>query len=358
MRLILTAAFTLLAAPAFAQSALPFHDMAEGAIETYARPEFAAFAKSTAALHDAVATLCEAPSETALQSAQQGFRSAVLAYSRIEFVQMGPLLVDERRERLLFWPDTKGIALRQVQAAIGSRDPTAADPASLKKKSVAMQGLAAVEYVLFGTGADDLVSAAGAYRCAYASAATTLIDGIAQALSAEWAATGPGSAADAMLNPDPASTDYRTDVEVGNKLAAVLTLGTDTVRDQRLSPILSFTTGTPKPRSALFWRSGMTARALEANFAGLRDFFRAARFPDAAGTQNAWIAKGVEFEFEGALAAAHEVPDSVEAAVRDPEALKGLRQMYVSTGSLDTLLGGNLSAALGLTVGFSALDGD
>jgi predicted lipoprotein len=358
MRLLTAAVFAVLASPAFAQGAIPFHDMIVGAIDDYARPKFAALADAAGTLHTTVATLCATPSGTALASAQEAFKSAVVAYSSVEFMHMGPLNIDERIERLLFWPDTKGIGLRQVQAALAQQDQTAADPATLEKKSVAMQGFAAVEYLLFGTGFEDLTSGAGAYRCSFANAATTLIGSLTKTLSDEWAATGPGSAADSMLNPQPASPDYRTELEVANKLVATLTVGTDTIRDQRLSPVLSFSTGKPKPRLALFWRSGMTARVLEANFAGLRDFFRAAKFEAATGKQYDWIGSGAEFEFKGAIEAAREVPMPIEKAVADPGGLLGLKQMYVSTGSLDTLVGENLSAALGLSAGFSALDGD
>lgn len=358
MRMFAAAAFAILASPVMAQGVVPFHDMIRGAIDDFARPKFAAFAATTSKLHADVAALCATPSSAALERAQQSFRDAVVVFSTIEFVRMGPLNVDERVERLLFWPDSRGIALKQVQTAIGNKDLTAAAPETLQKKSVAMQGLGAVEFVLFGTGSDDLSSVAGAYRCSYGSAATSLIDGIAQAMSAEWANPPPGGAVAAMLDPEPTSPDFRTELEVANKLAAVLTLGTDTVRDQRISPILSLTTGTPKPRLALFWRSGMTARAIEANFVGLRDFFRAAKFEQALVGKSQWIAESVEFEFKGALAAAAEVTGPIDKAVADPEGMLGLKQMYVSTGSLDTLLGDNIGAALGLSTGFSALDGD
>lgn len=358
MRLLAAAAFAVLSSPALSQGIVPFHDMIVGAIDDFARPRFAAFAATTAKLHSDVAALCTAPSDAALATAQQSFKDAVVAYSTIEFVRMGPLNVDDRVERLLFWPDTKGIALKQVQAAIGTKDPTAAQADTLQKKSVAMQGLGAVEFILFGTGFDDLKTDAGSYRCSYGSAATTLIDGIAQTLSAEWIAATPGGPVDAMLNPTSQSVDFRTELEVANKLAAVLTLGTDTIRDQRIGPVLSLSTGKPKPRSALFWRSGMTARSLQANFEGLRDFFRAAKFEQALGKTSSWIAESVEFEFKGALEAAAEVPAPIDQAVADPGGLLGLRQMYVSTGSLDTLLGDNIGVALGLSTGFSALDGD
>ena len=358
MRLLLAASLALLTVPALAGSTIPFHDMIAGAIDDFARPKFAELATAASNLETNVAALCATPSETTLQSAQEAFKRTVLAYSAVEFVRFGPLGVDERVERLMFWPDSKGIALRQVQSAIGTQDPTAADPATLKEKSVAMQGLGAVEFLLFGTGFEDLATPTAAYRCKFAAAATTLIEGLASTLSAEWADTTPGSAADAMLNPKAASSEYRTELEVINKLAGALTFGTDIIRDQRLAPVLSLSTGTPKPKAALFWRSGMTARALGANFSGLRDFFRAAKFGAAMGATNSWIAEGVEFELDSAIKAANEVPARMETAVTNPQGLLGLKQMYVSTGSLDTLLGDSLGGALGLSTGFSALDGD
>lgn len=357
MRILVAAAFALLASPTLAASAIPFHDIISGVIEDYARPKFATFAGAATGLRDGVAALCATPSDDTLSAAREAFRTAAVSYSEVEFLRMGPLGVDDRQERLLFWPDSKGIALRQVQQAIAGKDATAASPDTLKGKSVAMQGLAAVEFLLFGTGSDDLAGAAGTYRCSYAAAATTLIDGIAQTLSTEWNDTAVGGASDAMLNPQPASSDYRTELEVINKIAATLSFGNDTIRDQRIAPILSLTTGTPKPRSALFWRSGMTAKVLSANFAGLLDFFHAARFEAALDSASGWIGKGIVFEFNGAIAAATDVPQSMDGAVKDPEGMLGLRQMYVSTGSLDTL-DESLSVALGLSAGFSSLDGD
>ena len=50
--------------------------------------------------------------------------------------------------------------------------------------------------------------------------------------------------------------------------------------------------------------------------------------------------------------------DPIEKAVTDPEQVQALKYMVVITGSLDHLLGENLAAALGLSFGFSALDGD
>ena len=358
MRLLLAALLVGLAAPAFAQSAIPNRDIVEGAVEGYIRPAFATFAEEADALQQDVAALCATPSAEALTAAQEQFRSTVVAYSRIEFVRIGPLRIADRAERLLFWPDRKGIALRQVQGAIAEQDPTAASPDTLSKKSVAMQGLVALEYLLFGTGSDDLASSAGTYRCTYAAASSTLIAGLADTLSTEWHDDAPTGPMAALTDPKPDGEEYRTELEAQERLAATLIHGTEAIRDQRIMPILGEAQGSPKPRSALFWRSNMTVPSLAANFDGLHDFFVAARYPEAVGATNAWVANGAVFEFENAARAAAAITDPIEQAVADPVQLDALKYMSIITGSLDHLLGENLAAMLGLAVGFSALDGD
>jgi predicted lipoprotein len=357
MHLLLAALLIGLAAPVAAQSAIPNEQIIKGAIDNYIQPSFQQFAEEAGSLKLNVEGLCKTPSADTLSTARNQFKSVVVAFSRVEFVRIGPLTLGDRLERLLFWPDRKGIALRQVQGALAEADPTAVKAETLKDKSVAMQGLGALEFLLFGTGSDDLATASG-YRCDYAQAIVTLVDELAATISAEWRDTSPDGPVAHMLSPQPTFDDYRTEREVLERLAATMIHGTEAIRDQRISPILSVATGSPKPRSALFWRSNMTAASLAANFDGIHDFFLAARYPEAIGVTNSWIAKGAIFEFENAARAAAAIVDPMEKAVADPGQLDALKYMSIITGSLDHLLGENLAAALGLSVGFSALDGD
>jgi predicted lipoprotein len=355
MRLMICALVLMFVAPVSAASLLPARDITQGAIEGYIRPAFHQFAEEAHSLQLNVSALCAAPGVDSLGAAQNQFRSTVIAFSHIEFVRIGPLGLGHRLEQLLFWPDRKGIALKQVQAALATKDETATNAATLERKSVAMQGLVALEYLLFGTGSEAL-AIGDDYRCRYAAASATLISELAATLDAEWG--DPKGMSDHMLSPQPTYDDYRTETEVLEKLAATLIHGTETIRDQRVNPILGAADGGPKTKSALFWRSGMTVPALAANFAGLHEYFVAARFTEAMGQTNDWIANGAVFEFENAVRAAADITDPIEMAVTNEEELRALKYLVIITGSLDTLLGENLASALGLSVGFSQLDGD
>lgn len=356
MRFVLGALALMIVTPVLADSQLPPREITEATVSGFIRPAFHDLAGEAGALRDQIASLCASPSKASLAAVQVAFRSTVVAFSRAEFVRIGPLGVGDRLERLLFWPDRKGIALRQVQAALAAKDETATSPGSLSGKSVAMQGLVALEYLLFGTGAEELAGADGEYRCRYAAASSALISELTTILDREW--VDPEGASAHLLSPQPDYDDYRTETEVLEKLAATLIHGTEAIRDQRIAPVLGVAEVAPKPKSALFWRSGMTVPALAANFAGLHDYLVATRFAEAIGPTNSWIADGAVFEFENAARAIAAIRDSIEVAVSDGEQLRALKYLVIITGSLDTLLGENLAAALGLSVGFSQLDGD
>ena len=138
--------------------------------------------------------------------------TVVVAYSRVEFVRLGPLGVGDRAERLLFWPDTKGIALRQVQAALarqGSDRRRSGD--ARKARASRCRGWARSSSCCSAPAARRLATADGAYRCSYAAAITTLIAELAH--DARHRVAGhvrrPGRPPH-MLDPKPDAQDYRT----------------------------------------------------------------------------------------------------------------------------------------------------
>ncbi|MGV3491424.1 MAG: imelysin family protein [Devosia sp.] len=341
--------------PATAQEAVTPAQVVELAITEVFRPAFAQFAEEAASLETNLAALCTTPSADALTTAQNQFRSTFTAWSRIELYRFGPLMTENRSDAILFWPDRKGIALRQVQGALAEQDETAASAETLEGKSVAMQGFGALEFLLFGTDSESLASGAD-YRCKYASAIGTLLSDRADAMSAEWA--DPAGISQRMLQPTEADPDYRSTREALETLVGVLAHGTEAIRDQRLLPFLGRDGAAPKPKSALFWRSDMTVPSINANFAGLEALLDGSRIAEATDAENAWVANSAAFELGNAERAGALITDPIEAALADESQKRALDYLVIVTQSLDTVFGENLSAALGLSVGFSSLDGD
>jgi hypothetical protein len=357
MRLLLAVLIALAVAPVAAQEQkLTAEQVVSLAITEAIRPGFAQYAEETASLTISVGGLCQSPSDAGLAAARAQFKAAVTAWSRIELYRLGPLMTENRYDKILFWPDRKGIALKQVQGVLADADPDVTDPAKLTGKSVAMQGLGALEFLLFGTGAEQLTTPQWAFRCRYSLAIATLQADLAAQLSAEW--NDPEGISKRLLKPSEADPDYRSFREVAEALTGLLAHGTEAIRDQRLLPFLGRDGAAPKPKSALFWRSGMTVPSINANFEGLRALLEKSRIAEATTPDNLWVGNSANFEFGNAERAGKVVTEPVEQALDDPKQKKALDYLVIVTQSLDTILGENLAAALGLSVGFSSLDGD
>lgn len=355
---VLFAVLLLLVAPVAAQERTA-DEVIRAAVNDVIRPGFDNFNENAAVLAADIERLCAAPSPELLRTAREQFGFVVEAFSRIELYRFGPLTAENRIERILFWPDRRSIGLRQVQGLLAEEDETATDPSALAGKSVALQGLGALEFVLFGTGAEEALAVEGGFRCRYGTAIAASIAGIAAEMLAEWRA--PGGIADRMMAPRADDPAYRTTREVLEELVGTLSHGTEAVRDTRLLPFIGRATDdAPKPKSALFWRSDLTIRSAAANLDGLRALFEVGGLADAApGAGDArYIREAVLFEFGNATRALGIVTDAVEPALADPKQLQALRYLVIVTQSLQALFGDQLPAALGLSVGFSSLDGD
>lgn len=354
LALLLAAPVQVLAAP------MALHPTArgvvEGAIENAIRPGFSALVGATTDIGGHAQALCASPDAQRLAAARAGFAELVAAWSRVELVTIGPLVEEHRAERFLFWPDRKGIALKQVQALLAAEDAAATDPAQLKQKSVAVQGLSALEFALFGTGSEALATGAGRYRCAYVTAVSSGLADIARELDAAWA--DEQGISNALIYPGPERPDYRSPTEVLEELVGLLAHGTELVRDQRLLSFIGRDGNAPKPKSALFWRSGQTIAAVRADFAGLNALFEAAELGAYMPEESADVAESLRASFAAIDAMASKITLPVEQALADPAQRADLEALAAEAKVLQDLLSEDLPAALGLSVGFSSLDGD
>ena len=326
------------------------------AINGFIRSAYSGFANSAGALDDAMEVLCATPSNENVATARQAFENAGYAWSYAEIIRFGPVTEENRLERLLFWPDRKSIGLKQVQATLANKDAAATDPDQLASKSVAMQGFGALEFVLFGTDSDALAAAGDPYRCRYGAAIAANIAGIAGDLDAEWA--NPDGFAKQWANLGPSNPLYQSGTEAVTELLEVFVNGLELVRDVRLNGFLGKKAGEDKPKQAIYWRSGGTARSLGANIEGMKALFDASGLGSDLSPDMRWIAESIDFEFSNAINAAKAAEGPTDAVLADETKRGKLAYFGIVTSSLSELFGKRLSDAYGLTAGFSSLDGD
>ncbi|TPM01082.1 peptidase M75, Imelysin [Mesorhizobium sp. B2-3-11] len=339
-----------------ASAAVKASDVIQRAIDGFVRPAYEDLHQHTEALVKAMHKLCEAPSQGELDAARAEFSATIHAWSSAEIIGFGPIKENNRLERMLFWPDRKSIGLKQVQAALSDEDPAATDPVQLAGKSVAMQGLGALEFVLYGDGADVLTGKDEPYRCAYGAAVAGNIEIIAADVSAAW--SKPDGFAALWANPGPQNALYRDGDEAVTELVGVFINELEMVRDVRLKGFLGARPDADKPKQAIYWRSQNTANALAGNLAGVDALFQLSKLGDALPPDAHWMAESIHIQLVNGVATAKAVQGPIDKALADPALREKLEHFALITSSLSTLIGTRLTAEFSLTAGFSSLDGD
>jgi len=309
-----------------------------------------------------VSDLCRQADTQRLQAARDGFATLVLAWSGAEMVRFGPVRDDNNYERLFFWPDPRGRGLQQVQALLATQDATAAGVDRLREKSVAVQGLSALEYILFGTGSEALADTndpARSFRCRYGAAIAGAIATTADAIRDGW--TGQNGYAFVMREPGPDNAVYRS---AGEAMQDLLKSCREQVQlDQQLK--LAFTVGeTPakaNPKMAPFWRSNLTIPSIKANLAAVLELCGAngvgAILPaDAAGAATA-LADDLK-KADDVLARLEQTGKPWETLATEPASHADLTAALTPLGAAGELLEHEYMDAFGLVIGINSLDGD
>lgn len=326
------------------------------AVDDFIRPGYRDFHAASEALAQQMDRLCTTPSEETFKNARQAFSAAVRAWARIEIVRNGPAIERNRFERILFYPDRKSTGLKQVQGLLAKPDESATTPDGLSGKSVAVQGFGALEFVLAGTGSEELAEAPAGFRCHYGRAVAHNVEQVAAELDQLW--DDPQGIQADWKTPGPDNPLFRTEQEAMTALLGIFVHGAEMVRDQRIETFYKREDSATFPRQAIFWRSGNTWTMVEGNLKGLRDLLLRSHMVDLLPEDQRSIVESADFVLKSMMRVSGEMNEDVEAAVADEAQRQKLDFLLLNGRDLISRLNDDFGGAIGLTSGFSFSDGD
>ncbi len=338
-------------------------ELAETARSKFILPGYTRFGLRLRTLEKTLAGLCETPSTAALARVRAAYRRAIAAWGRIEIISFGPVAQDNRFERIFYWPDRKGIGRRQVTRLLTAKSPDVLAARGLASKSVALQGLGALEVVLYGGRSKELTaSGRDGFACRYAMSIGANLSNINAQVLAGWR---PGGAfAKIWRSPGARNPAYLKNSETTLELVKALDHGLENLRDRRIAPVLGFGGNRRRKSRPVLWRSKLSMVIIHANIVGLRDLFVNGGLSDAyidskpdQGRRAADLVMSIKSEFDLTIG-------MVDVLLRkaDPFALPDIKQRLVPIGFPLRNIRHNavteLQAAAGLAKGFNAADGD
>ncbi|MEL6642735.1 MAG: imelysin family protein [Pseudomonadota bacterium] len=301
-------------------------------VETHVLPGFAAFADATAEL-DAVANTACTGAEI-----EAAYHSAFDAWLGVSHLTLGPIEDRGLTLSFAFWPDPKNQTGKALGRLIAEADPVVEDPVAYADVSVAAQGFFALERMLFDPPDQS------AYTCTLTQAIAAVLASNASAVNGAWS-----EFADLLTTAGaPGNTRFQSDEEARRALYTALSTGLEFNHDQRLARPLG-TFDRPRPTRAEARRSGRSLRNLEASLRALQDLTTA--FRDAPTER-----------LDAAYANAFNRIALIEAGdfsgVANPGQRLRIEALQVDVREIQIETMNEIGAAMGLTAGFNALDGD
>ena len=354
---LFASAILLCSSPAASRTGADFGSAVDRTIDRVIVPGYATLAAEAGALVASMETLCAQPGERSLETARASFAKVVTAFSRVELFRFGPAREENRFERLFFWPDRRGRGRRQVEALIAREDEATLDVAALRRKSVAIQGVLALEYVIAGKGSKGLASGSAAHRCRQGRAIAAAIARTAGQVHRGW--TDPNGFGSAMRGAGPDNPVYRSSAEVVQDLLGAAGEQLQIVHSLKLGRVLGDGPDTARPKRAPFWRSGLALATVVANLDGVLDLLNRGEIGRLLPASDAGLAERAVSELsrarDGLAKLSGERLSEVLADTRKHQALAGTATRI---GAVASLLGEDLAHSLGLAPGFNSLDGD
>ena len=318
-------------------------------------PAFAALAARTAEFSGTAAASCAAPGTRGVERMVAGFNAVADAWMSAQQFRLGPLSQGQRAERFAYWPEKRNVVQKQLFELLAANDPMKLTPERFAQASVAVQGLTALERLLFGDDARAALLGGDQHmiRCTIIAAIAANLDAVAQEAMNGWA--------EVLADPQQAPAPFAANpVEATTQFYSNLLTELQIVGDLKVAAPLGASLGKARPNLAEQWRAGRSLRNVVLNLeAAKRAIFSEGGFEVLfAGPKFADLRSRLAAAFDGAIEAARDVPQPLDSSVAVAEDRKKVELLFIRINQLCDIARQEVPPAIGITLGFNELDGD
>lgn len=347
---LLASSLTLAGQPA---AAAPTFD-AVVLLEGWLLPRYDALVTTTAAQKDAWNTFCAAAGAEGIATLKTAYGKTADAWNAVEFVTLGPISLNLSADRFSFFPDRRNAISRGMAEMIDDTDAGRLAPERFAQTSAAVQGLPALERLLFDAGADAALVAGpeAARRCAYGVAIATNLADIAAQVRTAWGDRSKGLLAaivsgkgDPALFPDVGA--------LPGMLLTDLSGAYQRVTDTKIMPVLGSGPDAAKPKLADGWRSGRSGRIVTNMIVSADALLKAVS--DQMPSRPQWVVGRV---VKAADKAAESFPADLGAAAQTTDGVAVIHKAIKDFKDAQIAVYKPVASYFVISLGFNALDGD
>ncbi len=323
-------------------------------VEDHVVPRYERLSAAALRFTEAVTALCAGGAQDPAP-ARAEFDALMGSWMGVQHVRFGPVEHFMRSYRFYFWPQARGKARRAVDEAVAEREH-APETGGIDRANVAVQGLIAAEILLY----DRPSPGAGTAGCGLLSAVAENMRGMAAGIVAEWKG-GERPFAGVMTGPGPENDHFANHQDATLALFRSLYDGLQFTAEIRLRAVVGESLEAARPHSAESRRSGRSLRNVLDSLEALQALYGGEGGPglgSLAQTADPKLDRLLRKAFRLSLGTASTVATPLEAAAKDPALRPRAEKLVLQVRALTQIVRDRLGLALGLAVGFNALDGD
>lgn len=327
-------------------------------IDAYLEPRLAALGEATAQLSSSIGSYCADPAGKQLKPIEDSFAATVKAWGALDFIRFGPIMSGHRLERFYFWPDPRATTARQLTMLLAKRDPAVLTPENFAKQSAAVQGLSALEILIYDQKAPlGATDEAGRYRCQFASASAAELDRISHDVIRGWNEAGGFRAK--MLSPGSDNALYKDASETARDVVKAFVTGIELAQNRFATPELTAAKLTPPKRVRVpFERSGLSTAFLSSGIQSLHALLDVTAMVAYVPPDKAWMKTFLPTAFKGLDVGIESYDKTRSAEPGSEERMAVIHKLRFDLSGLRQIVVKELAPAAELTLGFNELDGD
>ena len=347
------------AVPAWGQQEIAPADYAHvnaALAETHAVPRYERLATATEAFAAAADALCEGTSGAGREQVRVSFHEAMDAWMGVQHLRFGPVESFNRAYRFYFWPQARAKVAEAVAELVTAGENDAALAARIGTANVAVQGLLAAEVLLY----DDRYLGADANGCGLLTAVAANMRTMAADTLADWR-EGETAFAGIMAAPGPDNPQFEDHAEATLAFFQSLHDSLQLIHDVNLKPVIGESAATVRPVLAESRLSGRSKRNIVVSLEALQALYLgegSAGLGDLTAVADSKLDRLMRKAFRLTLATAQSIDGPVERAAAEPGRRPPVEKLAKQVRALRQIVRDRLAPALGLAVGFNALDGD
>ena len=337
-------------------------------VQQHVLPAYESLVQASEKLIEKSEALCDTADARSLESLRSAFHQTVDAWALIQHLRSGPIMLFDYYYRYQLWPDKHNVVGRQLRKVLTVQDRALLQYENLQRSSVAVQGLSALERLLFGKKIQAEVFGRdnpNEFRCKFIITISQNLASMSRDIAEVWALDPPpyhmiflaASERQGVSRQDDQSLadDKSILIAFYNNIPAQLQF---IVNDKLFRPLRT-TTAKAKPRYLEFWRSQRALRNLKLNIQAIKSLYDTGfSILLERSEQGARLDKEVQQVFTHIKQALTGVDAPLYEKLKDETQRAKQEALLEAVRRLQSLMLGPVPRSLGFPLRFNAFDGD